>query len=187
MMAPFIRSFILVGFCFAGLVAASRGEQEVAGYKVPDNLATMEYVSSHDYEKTEPGLGQSLRYESESGMWANVYFYDLSQPSIPDGITSKITKAQFQQAIGDVKQHSEYRNVKVEKAEETIEAQGIAWLWAGFTYDNDKAKQKLASYLFVTAKDGQFIKVRFNGPIEKTTQTRQTARTFVSQLSRVLK
>lgn len=176
---------LLTYVCGFGSLSTVFADQKVAGLTMPDALAELEYQNMHNYEKDAPGegLGVSLSYAG-NGCRADIYIYDMNFSPIPDGVASQLVREQFTDAQKAVIQHK--ANAKVLSSDERLKFQGISWLHAILSFEDSQDGSLQASHLYITAKDGQFIKVRFSGSGANSAKVAKAAKAFIGQLSRQL-
>src|SRR5437879_5436107 len=96
-----VRAALLAAGLLMAAMVAAKSEAAFFGLTFPDRVADAQIGPTTDYEKTNPGLGYSVRYR-QPGWTTDVYIYDLGRPSIPDDVESDVVKAQLRQAQGDI-------------------------------------------------------------------------------------
>jgi hypothetical protein len=148
------------------LTAPSRAEPiTVSGIRFPDGVGSFARGSVQDFEKSHPGLGQSIAYAA-GPLRANIYVYDLRRSSIPDSPASEIIKTQFEQAKGDVfraRQQGAWQKVQLKRSFNLPESGTPRFICALFTLVN-KQDVTLDSTLCVAGARNKFVKFRVTGP-----------------------
>ena len=131
----------------------------VGGINFPQSLGGFELRSVIDNEKSNPGLGVTLFYNAP-GVKISVFVYDHSQKNIPEGIDSSKIKSEFVEARGNVQQA--YPDVQVLVLEERFLVAGIPLLQSAFQYTEMRpgSRETVLSHLYLTARKGNFVKVR---------------------------
>jgi hypothetical protein len=148
------------------VVAVSFGAAQAAvsfhGLTFPERVGGAELGETHDFEKSDPGLGYGVRYQKPG--WAiDVYIYDLSRSSIPDEVSSEILKAQLAQGRSDIfelEKRGTYSKVKQIGAFDVKDRGGRArFICETFTYTRE-AMGNVDSFLCLTGWHNKFIKYR---------------------------
>lgn len=159
-----VRTAILAaGLAFAPVVANAQGPVGLSGVTIPARVAGIARDKVHDFEKTNPGLGQSVQFLRKN--WRiDVYVYDLKRPSIPDDPASPAIKSQLIQAKGDIlaaEKGGHYANVTV-RGEYTInDAKGrTRFACMMFDYWHKNRSAVVDSYLCLTGVNNKFFKIR---------------------------
>jgi hypothetical protein len=189
-MAALLRAAIR--HCIAGALALAAADAALAqgqvvhhGLSFPERVAGFARGRSHDFEKTHPGLGYSVKYTG--GKWfSDIYIYDMRRTSIPDDPKSAVVRAQFEQAEGDIfaqQKAGRYQNVSLRSRFAIADAKRRERMACGaFTLTRDK--NTLDSYLCVTSWRNKFVKFRMSVPVQKTNDAR--AREFLNAWTRLL-
>jgi hypothetical protein len=155
------------------------------GLSFPARVGGFGRGSSHEFEKTRPGLGYSVKY-SRRPWYADIYIYDLGRRSIPDDPQSALVKAQFEQARGDIlaaQKSGRYQNVTLVSAYAISDANGRQRFNCGkFTLTRDKSEND--SYLCVTSWRNKFVKFRISVPAKNGND--RLARSFIESWVAVL-
>lgn len=156
----------LIALVLALLTVPARAEPvTVSGIRFPDDVGSLSRGSVQDYEKTNPGLGQSIAYAAGL-LRANVYVYDLQRRSIPDNPASEIVKAQFEQAKADIyraRRQGAWQTVELKRSFNLPESGTPRFICALFTLVN-KQDVTLDSTLCVAGAHNKFVKLRVTGP-----------------------
>jgi hypothetical protein len=141
------------------LLCAPADAEVFGGIDFPQNLGGFVLRSTHDYEKTSPGLGTSLFY-SLPGVTVTVYVYGQSQYTIPDGIDSSLVRQHFSQVRREVQQVHHDAQILIQQ--ERVSLAGVPALHATFELsDMEKDSHEIvSSHLYLMAQKGNFIKVR---------------------------
>jgi hypothetical protein len=156
----------LVAFALFLLPVAAIAQQlTVSGLTFPDSVSGFARGPVQDYEKTHPGLGQSVAYER--GPWrADVYVYDLRRSSIPDDPHSEAIRQQLLQAKLDVyraQQRGAWQKAELYRSF-TLPEHGVQrFSCASFTLVSP-VNVEVDSTLCVTGSKNKFVKFRVTGP-----------------------
>jgi hypothetical protein len=136
------------------------------GLTFPANIAGAERISVRDYEKDHPGFGYSVGYR-QPGAVATVYIYDLKTRDIPDDPSTRVIKAEFEAAKGDMMgmlRQGLYSKVEPKEQFWMADAHNHTRLLCGAaTVVRIDRPDELASYLCVGGWNGKFIKFRITG------------------------
>jgi hypothetical protein len=160
-----IRSVALVFALLAQMAPVLAEPISVSGIPFPDGVGSFSRGSVQDYEKTHPGLGQSIAYAA-GPLRANIYVYDLRRSSIPDSPESEIITTQFEQAKGDIyraRQQGAWQKVELKRSFNLPESGPPRFICALFTLVN-KQDITLDSTLCVAGARNKFVKFRVTGP-----------------------
>lgn len=135
----------------------------IGGINFPRNLDGFELRSVIDNEKSNPGLGVTLLYNAP-GVKVSVFVYDHSQSNIPEGIDSSIIHNEFAEARGNVRQA--YPDAQILVREARFLVAGIPILQSAFQYTEMRpgSRDTVLSHLYLTARKGNFVKVRITYP-----------------------
>jgi hypothetical protein len=147
------------------VVPAAAEPLTVSGFAFPDRVGDFTRAATHDYEKTQPGLGQGVAYTS--GPWlANIYVYDMRRTSIPDDPASDVLKSQFAQAQDDIFTSLRYGRWVKATLRRTFafpESGTPRFNCADFTLLT-RENTEVYSLLCVGAAKNKFVKFRVTGP-----------------------
>jgi hypothetical protein len=129
------------------------------GITLPRTIANIEYGGKKDFEPK--ALGYALAYNSKMCK-ITLIVYDLDMKQIPPGKASPLVQEQMKASIQDIVSAGEkgfYKNLQRMKDEPPLPKDVAAvFAVAGFTFDIDGGSCK--SYIFLTAHNGYFVKVR---------------------------
>jgi len=155
-MKRFLKSLIFTYVIFMALPAHA---DVIGGINFPRMLAGFELRSPIDNEKSNPGLGVTLLYNTP-GAKISVFVYNHSLSNIPDGIDSSIIQNEFGKARGNVQQV--YSDAQLLIREDRFTASGIPLLQSAFQYTEMRpgSRETMFSHLYLTARKGNFVKVR---------------------------
>ncbi len=131
----------------------------IGGIDFPRTLGGFDLRSVIDNEKSNPGLGVTLLYNAP-GVKVSVFVYDHSQKNIPEGIDSSIIHREFSGAKGDIRQA--YLDAQILVQEERLLVSGVPVLHSAFQLTTMRlgSRETVLSHLYLTAKYGNFVKVR---------------------------
>jgi hypothetical protein len=149
-----------------GVLLAALGAVHAAvsffGLTFPDRIGDAQIGQTHDFEKTNPGLGYGVGYV-KPGWTINIYIYDLGRTSIPDDVASDALSAQMAQAHGDIfelQKRGDYDNVELTGSRVVRDDRGRArFACEDFTYGR-KDIGNVDSYLCLTGWNNKFVKFR---------------------------
>ena len=150
--------------------------KQIDGYPFPADIAGFRRGQKADYNTA--GLGFSVRYERSNSTWADIYIYDLGQ-NLKSADTRKASADQRDSALGDIDQAvsaGSYQSAKlIAKTEGPPFAKArLAITQKGTTRD---------SYVFVTVRKGNYVKIRLTSAAENADQL---ASRFASEFVRLL-
>lgn len=131
----------------------------IGGFNFPRTLGGFELRSVIDNEKSNPGLGVTLLYNAP-GVKISVFVYDHSQRNIPDGIDSSVIRDEFAEARSKVQRM--YPDTQILVRESSFVVANIPILHSAFQHTEMKpgSRETVFSHLYLTARKGNFIKVR---------------------------
>ena len=158
----------------------------IGGIDFPRTLAGCERQSIIDFEKSSPGLGVGLSYNAPF-VKVSVFVYDHSQDNIPEGIDSSVIRNEFAQAISHVQQS--YPDTQMLVKEEKFLVADIPILHSTFNYTEMKpgSREPVAGHLYLTARKGNFIKVRTTYPMNERPELGYRIQTqFIEELCLIL-
>jgi hypothetical protein len=144
-------------------------------------------IDVRDYEKEYPGLGVGIMYRTNT-FKADVFLYDLGNPSIPSGAASQVITDQFEQARGDVytlEKRGIYKDIAVLIQKETVNMGDFPFLHSRMTFTQDDIKR--VSHLYLAGYKGQFVKVRITYFFNNTADGEQSLAEFLNTLGISLK
>lgn len=131
----------------------------------PERIAGFERGATRDYERQEPGLGQSITYRlAEPRTTATVYVYTklLRLASVEAG---RLARSERDEAVADVRSmmsRGVYKNVEVmDVGEERLPSVNVLQAFATFRFA--LAGEEQESLLAVSVQRGAFVKVRVTG------------------------
>ena len=165
--------------------ATAQTQVEYLGLSFPAQVAGFARGSSHDFEKSHPGLGYGVKY-ARAAFYANIYIYDLSRKSISDDPKSAIVSAQYKQAEGDIfgqKKSGRYRNVALRSRYTIRDARQRERMVCG-AFTLTRSDRTHDSYLCVTSWNNKFVKFRLSAPLHKNNDAQ--ARQFLDAWARLL-
>jgi len=151
--------------------------KQIDGYPFPERIGNLRRGQRTDYNS--PGLGFSVRYETPSDTWADIFIYDLNEDlSAVDA--RKASHDQRDRALSDIDQgvsSGSYQNAAlISKAEVAPFAKAhVAITQKGKTRD---------SYVFVTIHKNNFVKIRLTTSSDKPDEL---ADRFASEYARLLR
>jgi hypothetical protein len=156
-----------IGLFSAGLIAAPgaapapKDPITIQGLTFPDRIGGAERGETHDFEKTNPGLGHSVQYRMP-GWSITVYVYDKGRTSIPDDPQSDVIKGEFAEArreVFDVRSQVEWkRDFSIQG-----ESRKARFACGAFSFTN-KASDQLSGFLCLTGWKNKFVKFRLTTP-----------------------
>lgn len=182
-MKPFWQSIILSSMV---LMAFPVDADVIGGINFPRTFGGFELRSVIDNEKSNPGLGMTLFYGAP-GVRASIYVYNNSQSNIPEGIDSSIIRNEFAQARGHVQQVNPDAQILVR--EERFLVAGVPILQSAFQYTEMRlgSRETVLSHLYLTARKGNFVKVRATYSIaDRPELSRRSQILFIEALCEIL-
>lgn len=152
------RILHLLFSCWAAFMCLPAHAVVIGGIDFPRTLGAFELGPIENYEKSRPGAGVSLTYDTP-GVIADVYVYGATWGNIPDGVDSPIIKKHFASVKNDViKMHPD---AQILDHESQFLVEGIPVLHSAFQYISMVGGRKAEeSHLYLTALKGNFVKVR---------------------------
>lgn len=173
---------IAAGFQLAAayvVVAAGREPVTLMGLTFPAQIADAQIDGTHNFEKTNPGLGHSVAY-LRPGWKVDVYIYDLRTPSIPDNPESKIVKGQLKQATNDIFEagrRGTYDNVELKHEFSVADPEDrTRFVCSAFAYVH-KSAGDVDSFLCLASWQGKFVKFRMT--TRRNANAQNMAKNFV--------
>lgn len=137
----------------------------VSGLPFPGGVGSFVRGVVQDFEKTRPGLGQSISYAGEPSR-ANIYVYDLRRSTVPDGSASEAVTAQFEQAKSDIyraRQQGAWQKVELKRSF-SLPVGGMPRFTCALFGLVNRQNITLDSTLCVTGSKNKFVKFRVTGP-----------------------
>ncbi|MBM3528580.1 MAG: hypothetical protein FJX62_10840 [Alphaproteobacteria bacterium] len=181
-----ILSFMAVAATISAMDPAAAQKQIVHyGMSFPERVSGFRRSESHDFEKSKPGLGYSVRY-LRPGWTVDVFVYDLRRASIPDDPKSDAIRAQFEQAQGDIfstQKSGRYKTVSLKELFAVANARRQERLACG-AYALTRETDHFDSYLCVGGWNNKFVKFRLTAQPRDSNMT--MARQFLEAWSRTL-
>src|ERR1017187_5080616 len=162
MRAAFVLPALLIATWVVPVVA--QPPLTIFDLAIPDQVAGLPHGQPHDYEKTNPGLGYSIKF-MQPGWAIDVYIYTLNLKSISDDPMSEVVKQQLAQAKSDVlkmEKRGEYANVVVKDDYIVNDAVGrTRFVCSALTFDQKKQSGfSVDSYICLTSSKNKFFKIR---------------------------
>ena len=156
------------------------------GITAPRKISTFIRGKAKDLEAENPGFGVSIPYSTSGRLKATVYIYDLGASMIPEGPMSTLVRDHFDQTIEEVStavSQGMYESTRTKKIYLTGAAEsGHDFLCAEIEIRENGSL--LDSYIFVTGRNGKFVKIRITAPAAE--QATKAARDFADKFARVL-
>jgi hypothetical protein len=144
--------------------AAKLGDNTVkllpSKFKLLQNIGPLRFSGENSY--SDRRLGRSFGYGA-SGISLIVYVYDYGQRDFPDGPDSAAACEQFERAKHEIEQGGNYQNVVLlRQATRRMRDAADAPLAREALYEFDRNGVHAWSYLWLTAADGYFVKLRLS-------------------------
>jgi len=158
----------------------------VGGIDFPRTLASCKLRSVIDNEKSNPGLGVTLLYNAPL-VKVSVFVYDHSQRNIPEGIDSSVIRNEFAEARNNVQQM--YPDAQIMVREGRFLVADIPILHSAFQHTEMKPglREAVFSHLYLTARKGNFIKVRVTYLLNERPELGYRIQTqFIEELCHIL-
>lgn len=132
--------------------------QEVSPNLLPPKVAAYSLARTTNFNQSAPGLGRSFQYflSGPGSPNISVYVYNKNLNAIPDGIESEVLRAELHIATTDVLRAR--AGARTTEADVSLQIGGMAFKLAAFELENEGVPMQ--SFLFMSAKDNAFIKVR---------------------------
>lgn len=129
-------------------------------FKLLQNIGPMRYTGENRY--TDRRLGRSFGYGT-NGVSLLIYVYDYGLKDLPDGPDSAAACEQFERAKHEIERGGNYENVVLRnEATRRMGDTADAPLAREALYEFDRNGIHAWSYLWLTAADGYFIKLRLS-------------------------
>jgi len=158
----------------------------IRGFDFPRSLAGCELHSVIDNEKSNPGLGVTLLYNAPL-VKVSVFVYDGSRRNIPEGIDSPVIRDEFAGARSNVQRM--YPDTQIWVRESRFAVADIPILHSAFQHTEMKpgSRETVVSHLYLTARNGNFIKVRATYSLNERPELGYRIQTqFIEQLCYIL-
>lgn len=161
------------------------GDLVLRGITFPENLAGFDRGDTRSFEQQSPGLGQSVAYHrTQPRLTATAFVYDKGLQLVPAD-AERLAAAERDEATHDVeaagRQGLYQRTERLEAGQMPGPDGGPPQAFASFRLVREGAPQD--SYLFVTVRRGNFVKVRVTGPSDPG--TREAATAFAAEVARL--
>lgn len=173
---------LLVGLA-PGIAARAEYHVSEAGLRFPDRLGTANLVKGTRFPQAAMGHGVEYRGPDFAG---SIYIYDGGALGIPDGITSPLVRAQFDQARGDIFTIQKQRGLPEPQliGESTIRVDNFEFL--GATYRFTRSDVDTLSVVGLTGFRRHFIKLRVSVPASSGAAGITHMQEFVRDIGRIL-
>ena len=139
-----------------------------------------QHQGRHDYEKQNPGLGFSDKYQSPAGV-IDVYSYDLQQPHWRAGVQDPAFDRHFQSTLDEVRyfvQRGVYTDLQQGKPRDvTLAGQVFRTVALRFSREG----RPIESHTYLTAVDGRLLKYRLSFFLPAPFEPADHAREFVER------
>ena len=172
---------MVLAAAFASMLPGSAFAKDAAvllGLHFPADVAGFGFQETTDYESRQKGLGYSAYYR-QGDKWADVYVYDLTRQDIPQGYDAAASKAQYDQAAGDIAAAAKQGIYRSAAPAGALSEPGFVCGRFAIVDKNGNAND---SVLCVKTWQGRFLKVRLSGP--KGSLAAKTVDRFVSAWSK---
>ncbi len=165
--------------------------------KFPKKLGGLDYIGMQKYP--HPALGVSLRYSDNRTIKADIYIYNMGVSNIGHNtINSKLTRelANAFKQIKAMEQRGHYQNVRIASKngklkilKSKIRNTNFISLPVKFTQvdRNSSRPAPRESYIYITSRKNQFVKVRFTYTGGKKNVSKRYLQAFISSLSKALR
>jgi hypothetical protein len=161
-------------------LAIAQEPLKIFGLTIPERVDGLPRGPLYNYEKTNPGLGYSVRFK-KTGWLIDVYLYDLRLTQISDDPNSEIVRRQLGQATGDIRElerRGNYANVRELGSYAIKDRDGrTRFICSAFTYLHKQIGAVVDSYLCLTSWNNKFFKIRMTA--QQSESSRQDAVSFV--------
>jgi len=188
-----IHTLILISALSLHVALATGFKDEALDVTFPEKFDPLSYQGKEQYD--QPGLGYSLRYQDEKLFKIDIYIYDKGLSGIGTGINSTPVKKEFEsllQLFPLMEERGTYKDVKQLKKEIiSDESSGLKFRWSRFQYRQTSAEGTSytgmrISETYLTAKSGQFIKVRLTLKKRDFELRKADITTFIRHFSEIL-
>jgi hypothetical protein len=137
------------------------------GLVLPPRIATAVKVRSTDYGKSmgRPELGYSWHYQTPGLLSASVYVYTMAVRSIPDGPSSSLVLANFQQALGEIEtaaKYKRYEQLKTIRGPADCPAGSVIFRCITLSAIQGSNRMPIYTALMVTGYRNHFLKLRLD-------------------------
>lgn len=150
--------------------------------ELPDYIGDLEFNDDQLHE--DPRLGYAVTY-IDDGVRLDIYFYDYGFDDIPDGINSRVLREHYEEVKAGLKESGAYSRITLQSEREvSLGAKGIPALEAHYLLQD--GQRRLLSFIYLTAKYGEFVKVRLSLPVERQSETTKLIDAVFSELAKVL-
>jgi hypothetical protein len=124
-------------------------------------LVDWQYGGTRSFEKDDPGLGVSHRYQSKAG-WIDVYVYGLQRSSWAAGVSDPQFQSHFQSTVEEVKEavrKGNYADLKL-GSERDVKIGGADFRTVRYTYM--VSGKPVESHTFLSGVNGKLLKYRMS-------------------------
>jgi len=158
------------------------------GIRFPDELGTLHFSCSADYESTQPGNGVDLRYTDEHENAANIYVYDKTDELIEPGVEGDQVLVEMQKAVSEMKEiKDQYISELISEKVSSFGREEMLFLDKRFILKNVESDYPpYLSAILLTARLGSFIKIRFSAFSGDTNPENPHLKAFMDDLADVL-
>lgn len=151
-------------------------------FALPDYIGDLEYYDEQLHD--DPRLGYAITYLDE-GTRLDIFFYDYGIFDIPDGIDSKVLREHYEEVKAQLKESGAYSRVTLQSERQvSLGSSEIPALEAHYLLQ--AGQSKLLSFIFLTARYGEFIKIRLSLPVEKRSEAAKVVDAVFSALGKAL-
>jgi hypothetical protein len=179
------RLYVLLLILFTALLHLPACAEVIGKIDFPPTLGSLNLRSVTELEKTHPGLGISLLYDTP-GVKAHVFVYNRLLRNIPDGVDSTLVRKEFAEAKGNIAQV--YPDARPRTQDARVLVQGIPTLHSEFEYtDVTGFRERVFSLLYLTGRNGNFVKARVTySATNQPDRGRRISDQFIESLSGLL-
>jgi hypothetical protein len=150
---------------------------DIKGFKFPGRISGLGRNKKTTYNV--PGAGFSVSYGEPGDTWADIYIYDREM-DLPMSSANPLAKNELQAALRDVQTSVKLGIYQRADLVEVSTSGAFARAQVAITQN----QQNRDSFLFVTARNGNFVKIRLTTGSDA--HSKERAQRFLEDYSRVL-
>ncbi len=170
---------------FYSLLAAAPFDASI-GVSLPDEIAGLPFKEHKAFPQKELGVNYAWQNASLRG---SLYVYSGGEKNIPSGHENEVVKRHFAKVLEEAKAMEKLGKVRAvimpSGMQQTTQYPGCGpqFVWSAF--EMDMTGQVMASSTYLTAINGNFVKLRVHYP-KGDEQGHKTALLFVEKIRKVL-
>ncbi len=154
--------------------------------KFPSGISGMDLTEITDFEKRRSGLGVGLSYRADD-MRADIYIYDMGMTDIPDGISSGLAEMSLKWSAMEIEEQGRrriYASLKELDGPRVMKLKSSEFLCKRYSFI--EAGLQKESFLLLTCRGGNFIKIRLTYSTVSDSDVKAGAQDFLDSVAGII-